>query len=394
VVWIVLGLACGLPILGFAAIVAVSVGLGLTSYQQAGGAASSGGRQPGVLTGSIVWREISPPAAPLNNGFAMPPMYSSVMAGDFDGDGDDELLLQDYSGPPTAIELDGKALPSKLQRGSSFVICAWDCDGDGKAELIRETSSGSLEALDLQGKVVKTLPYSPVLTYFRPDQSYQLKGDADGDGKAELWLAPAGSSGQGIVALSPTGKEVVREPSLYAGTNLVIADFDGNGKSVCLHNDMVNAVEAIGPQGIRKLGHIANDLPLSGCLDVNGDSQPDVLCGEKGYIDHASGKYTAYKHKSDFAQPYSFAGTNTMLDFDGDGVAELVYAGPDTQPGGLFGIGENNMNGRLRIFQPANQQVLYDEVIAGGYSQTVLVAKAGGKQYLVMPQQSKLLIYP
>jgi hypothetical protein len=388
-VTMILMASCGLAMLAVAA--AVGIGMlvarnsffsDLTGGRPTGG--RGGGLSPGVQLGQLTWR----PLRTARNGQQYSAhMYQAAITGDVDGDGDDEILALDMLGGPELLEVDGTHVANLAQGDTPLAI--WDTTGDGKGEIIVSGPQQQIEAKDLKGHVVKTMPFSPVMmVQMNPmGGDYKLRGDADGDGQDELWLSPKGSYSD-ISAVNGSGQAVVKWSGSMSGDKFLVCDYDGNGKSGCAYTDYSGKLYLIGIGGTKQFGELRGK-PLTGCMDVNADGQPDILCGEDGYFDHATAAYTPYPQPGGFAPPYDFAGTYVQFDFDGDGKLEMVYAGPDADQGK-----GGHYNGRIRIFDPRAQTVLYDEVVDSGGMLSIAVAQAGGKDYLVLPNQGDLLIYP
>src|SRR5690349_14997132 len=95
IIWIVLGVACGLPILIAILMAVVGALIGYSAYRQATGNPSGGGKPVGVVSGNLQWRELHPATTSGGAQYGVPAIYESMLAGDFDGDGNAELLVQD-----------------------------------------------------------------------------------------------------------------------------------------------------------------------------------------------------------------------------------------------------------------------------------------------------------
>jgi hypothetical protein len=340
-----------------------------------------GETQPSVLTGSLAWRNIAGTGGTNVNGVAMPHSYQTVVAADLDGDDSDELVVTEYGTTLDILRLDGTPSGSFALDGSP-PECAWDCNGDGKQEIIRQNRGGTTQALDMKGKVVQTLPY----------WVFGGVGDADGDGRPELWVHPVPGRNDGVAALNSQGKFVVDNPQLLFQTYALVCDYDGSGKSACITWSNDGLVSEVSVNGTRQLGSIGGGTAVTGCLDVDGDGRPDLLVGVDGYFDHASASLVPFKAHPGFEPPYPFNLRLALFDLKGDGLLDEVYAGLDA---GAPAVGNAlTGNGRLRIVEPQTQQVLYDAVLPRNVTPAAAVAQAHGKQYLVVAAGERLLVYP
>jgi hypothetical protein len=113
---------------------------------------------------------------------------------DYDGDGDDDLLLEGVDGSLTvwlmaAGQIDA-VVPVSAPAGGD-VVASGDFDGDRVADVARRDASGSVELLLLGAGLD-----APVRVAGADDAgalALMGAGDYDGDGRADLlWMAPGG----------------------------------------------------------------------------------------------------------------------------------------------------------------------------------------------------------
>jgi hypothetical protein len=337
---------------------------------------------PGVHAGAIQWREIVPARSTPDMG-----LFSGLIAFDGDGDGEDELALFDYSGPVQLYSLGGKKL-GEFSHSSTYPACAWDCDGDGRQELICHNYGDSIQALGEDGRVVKDMPYSLSIAGGGMGAGYRLVGDADGDGKPELWLSP-GSNPRQLEAVDYTGRVVFEKQNLAPTSSPLVCDTNGDGRAELVSSGIFGELEADGVGLSRKFGQIGIGRGASSCLDADGDGKPDLVVGEEGYFTQQGDSFVKFTHDAKFNPGIITIGRYLEFDFDGDGTPEQVYVGPDAG-----NLRDPSNEGRVRVFQPATQSVLYDEVFADGSGVNGTVATSGGRQHLVLQLNEKLMIYP
>ena len=180
--------------------------------------------------------------------------------GDFDGDGQQEILvsgpagvaiLKLVNGTLTAIaqEANGSNLGGwMLETGQNRFGVAADVDGDGHAEIV-VTSTWGLGILKLSGNILKTMVIQPNGTSFggwkleTTANSIVAAGDFDGDDSDELLITS--DWGLGILKLSgSTLAGLVVQPNgirfgtwlLETGANQIgpVGDFDGDGRDEIL----------------------------------------------------------------------------------------------------------------------------------------------------------------
>jgi hypothetical protein len=190
--------------------------------------------------------------------------------GNFDEDGDDELLLRlvqapaAASGTVTVLELDGQRsshASSLFQQQSptapfaDISTIAWDYNGDGIDELLQDHSTRAARktvAYLLDGKKIGALP---VGIYSR-----HALGDFDGNGRQDLLGVVSDLNPAKYVAYGAGGTELLEVSALAfvdAGSGpLLVADPDRDGR------DEVLVLEDF-KEGFKALG-IGTEQPLAG----------------------------------------------------------------------------------------------------------------------------------
>ena len=151
--------------------------------------------QDGASGALSVWSLVAG-AEPAVADLGLAPAAGQDVAGgrDYDGDGDDDLLIQGVDGSltvwlMTAGRVDAVAPVSAPAGGE--VLASGDFDGDRVADVARRGASGNVELLLLGAGLD-----APVRVAAADDASaLELigAGDYDGDGRADLlWMAPGG----------------------------------------------------------------------------------------------------------------------------------------------------------------------------------------------------------
>lgn len=158
-------------------------------------------------------------------------------AGDFNGDGKSDILLQ--NGSQVAVwlingttQLAGSGTVATLAPAGASFVGTGDFNGDGKADILwQNTSTGQLDIWSMNGNTL----VSDGIVAANPGVSWKAvaTGDFDGDGKADIVLQ--NTNGQAAVWLMNGSTEL---SSGNAGANLGSAwkvsgayDFNGDGKS-------------------------------------------------------------------------------------------------------------------------------------------------------------------
>lgn len=165
--------------------------------------------------------------------------WNIVATGDADGDGKTDLFWRNADGRNRVWLMDGAVhastivLPT-LADTNWEIIGSGDFNGDGSADLFwRNMSSGEHQVWLLGANGLPTVVSAPASP---PTSGWSIAaiGDADGDGKADLFWRNANSGSNYLWKLS--GGDVISVASLLSVPDLSweiqgSSDFDGDGKS-------------------------------------------------------------------------------------------------------------------------------------------------------------------
>jgi Leucine-rich repeat (LRR) protein len=271
--------------------------------------------------------------------FAVGASPYSVTAGDFDGDGDLDLAVANYSSSNVSILLNtgagAYAAAANYAVGTTpYSVTAGDFDGDGDLDLaVANFSSANVSILLNMGAGV----YAAAVNYAVGTQPRSVTaGDFDGDGDLDLAVANGGSATVSI--LLNTGSGAYAAAGTYAvGTNprsVTAGDFDGDG-------DLDLAVANFGSASVsilRNTGAGAYAAAVNYAVganptsvtagDFDGDGDLDLAVANYGsanvsiLLNTGAGAYAAAVNYAVGANPLSV----TAGDFDGDGDLDLAVA--------------------------------------------------------------------
>ena len=180
---------------------------------------------------------------------------------------DGEVLLAEPSSLEVRVKL-GKQCGAREARP----LAAGDFDGDGQDDLLCTAGTQTVRALRLDGKEIWTHKRNSRLA-FRP-----AVADLDGDGAPEAILAT--SAGEVVVLEGKTGQErwrAMTAEGLIAGVS--IADLDGDHRPEILACGGDGRLRALDARGAERWSQpVGGALGVSVSLaDVTGDGFPDVV---------------------------------------------------------------------------------------------------------------------
>ena len=177
-----------------------------------------------------------------------------IGSGDFDGDGNSDLLWKTDGGGVAIWEMNGTQIKAAdyTKLGSSVVgapggdwhiIGSGDFDGDGKADLLWRTDGGQLAIWEMNGTQIKAADYLRIGSQAvgAPDASWHFvtTGDFDNDGRSDLlWRTDSGQ----VAIWEMNDTQIKAADYTRAGSSIVgspdplwqlagAADVDGNGTS-------------------------------------------------------------------------------------------------------------------------------------------------------------------
>ncbi len=298
--------------------------------------------------------------------------FQEMVAGDFDGDGVDEIAVSDLShgeviiGNPLAVEeqwiaVPGSPLPS--------LIAAADFDSDAHSDLlIGDLASDQLVLVlrPLSERGIHEMGPKTRIAIGEPPISLAV-GDADGDGAFDA--AAAISSGISILRGDGNGglERAHNLSALRAAASIALADLDGSGsddlvavqrtKVVVIYDPLADEPD---PAATRELDFGTELNPLA-VADVDGDGFLDVLAGGIDAVLIARGLERGFAAEIE-KRPVGISPRSIAIGFfDGDDVVDAVTADfgsrsisvlhgiRGTSPGPLFRRGDADSGGKPDI---------------------------------------------
>lgn len=299
-----------------------------------------------------------------------------LAAGDFNGDGYDDLAILSPTTPRAAVHLGG---PTGLAAAADLVAgveldraVALDVNGDGYDDVVVQSQYGAVRTLDLHLGSASGLLTTPAWSTTHA-AIYQLaRGDVDGDGFDDLLITvPEALSYAGPVNLvlryagSAAGLPALPSQTWTGGYGyghgVAAADVNGDG-----YDDVVAGSPYDGPGGNGELvvyygsssGAAASASRSIGCPAGGWDLGADVVAGGDlngdGYGDLIAAAY--FPATRDFVVVSGSAGPLSVLqhltgngsdfprmamvpDTDGDGDDEAILAAPRATLGGVSSRG-------------------------------------------------------
>jgi uncharacterized protein (TIGR03437 family) len=307
---------------------------------------------------------------------------TSVVVGDFNGDGKPDLAVSSYS-PSSISVLLGKGdgsfqAPLGLDAGRTYLCLATgDFNGDGKLDLAAVALNSSNISV-LLGKGDGT--FQPVLNFPVGQGPFAIAdvsvdafiavGDLNGDGKPDLIVGNQGANDVAVLLGNGDGsfKAATSFPVAGAPQSMALGDFNGDGR-------LDLAVATSGPDGVFPLpgedgvsmllgkgdgsfqpavNFAAGRYPASLVVsDFNGDGKPDLAVAN-----YDSNDVTVLLGKGDgmFQPAVSFAVGQSpdsvrVGDFNGDGRPDLAVANYDSSNNIsiLLGKGDGTFQSALNL---------------------------------------------
>ncbi len=261
-------------------------------------------------------------------------MLSAITAGDFDGDGDREIVYTVLGGLAQILSLGANG---RYTESAQFPI-EWvytgletgDLDGDGDVDILGLRPDGSLR---VHVNVNGTFPGAPIVSPVGMPARHLALGDMDGDGDLDAVVASVAPGGEVTVLLnsgSATFTPVFVSPSTAPSSAIVLADFDQDGwPDIATVNPTIASVRVFVNQGggafaasVPSPTGSAHDTIDAG--DFDGDGEPDLVVaggtnGVAALVHAGSGSFApAVQYGSGTIRQAA------VTDLDGDGDRDLV----------------------------------------------------------------------
>ncbi len=347
----------------------------------------------------------------------------SAAGGDFDGDGDDDMVVGGNRFPHPDCSADGALafLPNETLDGNFATQTRIDCgdgdsvkgmtsgdfDNDGDLDVASYDKAGHLRIWFNDGAAGFTNPNG--IEYTVSAMSWETgvaTADIDGDGWLDLVLAnDAGTGGLHYLKNKKDGTFTFMFPEINAGyprTNVVgLADFDGDGDIDIIVGSTFNSTE------IRLLENVGNGNFAcgAGCIvgnvtkptnlnvaDFNKDGKPDFAVGTDN-----PGNLWYYEntHDGSSQSPVTFQDTYlggntidpTIVDFDNAGIG-------DFDGNGYMDIFIADGNHAQKAFVYLNEALT--NYAADGLAQSTNVANIDATQYAITSAAFEVtdVVYP
>ncbi|MEZ4450584.1 MAG: VCBS repeat-containing protein [Nannocystaceae bacterium] len=326
----------------------------------------------GMFNPIVEWQKTAWAAAPAYNQVMMAPIVASITDDNNDGKIDDkdmpDVLYVTYAGSDyqgvgvlRAISGDGQTEILSISDQSVAAcsgLAAGDIDGDGVVEIIAVAAGGVIKCFEHDGTLKWASP-SVAGHMVYPFMAAPAIADMDGDGKPEViagrailnndgTLRGAGQYGTGAPVYGSASfaadvdgdgiQELVVGNALYTPDGATIwtnqqpdgypavADFDKDGtpEIAVVSAGTVRLQTAAG--GV--LWNVANPAGVGGpptIADYDGDGAPEIgVAGKAGYVVFDGDGTILWQNPTQDAS--SAITGSSVYDFEGDGVADVVYA--------------------------------------------------------------------
>src|SRR5206468_766555 len=253
--------------------------------------------------------------------------------GDYDGDGEDNLLVASAAGARLYAVHGGFVadvsanMPLPLPAGAVVAAFA-DCDNDGWPDLFAIGTDGRGYLLhNREGKRFDDVTAAAGVGDVAGTQ-HALFVDLDHDGDLDLLLVGGGSLGayrnnlDGTFTLFPNADGIVQ-----GGTDAAFADVDDDGRTDVFVTSATGADGLFHNDGVRGFTRTADTIRGQGPVamgDYDNDGAVDIFVAGSGlWHNNGSGRFTPV-----LRSPTLQATSAVFFDYDNDGWLDLIVAGP------------------------------------------------------------------
>lgn len=279
----------------------------------------------GTFNPVLKWRKTSWSADPTSNNVMMAPIVVSL--NDDNGDGlinqDDvpDIVVITYASSYGTLRAMSGADGSELwnvvgqQLQLTGAVAAGDIDGDGIVEIIAPTSN-QLKAFENDGSLKWTSASLAGHMYGTSDAP--AIADLDGDGSPEVLVGKAILRADGTTRA--TGSQGMAGVSGNVGTVVTAADLDGDGTQ-----EVVVGNAAYRPDGTSVFSNGQPDGYVA-VADFDLDGQAEIVVVNSGVVRVQSNTGTVIWTATVSGASSGYGGPPTVADFDGDGYPEVGVA--------------------------------------------------------------------
>ncbi|MDW3097610.1 MAG: hypothetical protein R8J41_05890 [Alphaproteobacteria bacterium] len=248
------------------------------------------------------------------------------LAGNFDGDDDNDILMELNAGGAYVVENIG-APNTFIGQADRTARAVGDFDGDDDDDILFTLDAGGHHVIGNVG--------APNLFIGRSDRSVQATGDFDGDGDDDI-LMKLTAGGAHVV-------EKIGEANVFLGaadrTARAVGDFDGDGD-----DDILMELDGTGAYVIEKVGEANTfvgraDRTVVGVGDFDGDGDDDILMqldAGGAYVIEKIGEANVFVGRTDRT-------ARAIGDFDGDGDDDILMEIDATGNHVIENVGDANL---------------------------------------------------
>jgi hypothetical protein len=279
----------------------------------------------GTFTPEVEWKKATFAVAPASDQVMMTPIVISI-----DGDDRPEILFVTYdqSQDPASAVLRAVAGDSGADVFSitgqglepTSGLAAADLDRDGTIEIVAVTRERA-KAFTSAGQLLWTSP--PIGAHIDGDSDNPAIGDMDGDGSPEIVVGRAILRADGT--LRGAGAHGIGSTELNAGTTSFPVDLDADGIQ-----EVITGNAAYDPEG-QAIWSNGEDDGYVAVADFDHDGRGEVVVSDGGGLRLQAGDGTVlWRRPIPGAFVRAYGGPPTVADFDGDGEPEIGVAANNT----------------------------------------------------------------